>query len=165
MLPSFRRENWFKLLLKDTLCTKDSFWIFLWSWLKKQNFQEVPTRRKSWYKFALIYLPVTRPYWAPQLRHHQSFRSQWWRFSCLHILCKSCNHGNEFSPLWMCPNLSSMGSKFILYRDLPENNKTSKIKPMIIKQYCKQGKICPHFIFALFALLPVGEFKTGLTEL
>ena len=32
-------------------------------------------------------------------------------------------------------------------------------------QYCIQGKFRPRFIFALFALYHVGEFKTGLIEL
>ena len=32
-------------------------------------------------------------------------------------------------------------------------------------RYCIQGKFLPRFIFALFALWPEGEFKTGLIEL
>ena len=31
--------------------------------------------------------------------------------------------------------------------------------------YCIQGKFCPRFIFALFALWSKGEFKTGLIDL
>ena len=31
--------------------------------------------------------------------------------------------------------------------------------------YCIQGKSCPRFIYALFALRPEGEFKTGPIEI
>ena len=33
-----------------------------------------------------------------------------------------------------------------------------------VTQYCIQGKFRPHFIFALFALWPEGEFKAGLIQ-
>ena len=33
------------------------------------------------------------------------------------------------------------------------------------KQYCIQGKFRPRYIFALFALWPEGEFKSGPIEL
>ena len=36
---------------------------------------------------------------------------------------------------------------------------------VVLRVLAVQGKFCPRFIFTLFALLPVGEFKTGLIQL